>query len=569
MNGVVGINTSYTDIFTNDQTVLDVNGQIRISNYSNDIFPMYIKAGINDLGIIQFQNGMISLGQVNIVAQIGSSSTINNLKYVSLYADNVNYKGYVVENDLIVKGSIGIGTNPTSKFHIYETTGTDASATNGSLMLQHNNSGGVSSIVFKSAVNNSSDFGYIKYIDNVSSQSSTYSSYNYFGSTNTETGALILGSENDTSTNGPDSVIITPAGNIALIPKNNLTYIQGNIGVGITNPSINDIISLSNSSAFSNINIKFTNNATSNAYIGIGGTNSSYINSLYRNNFFIHATCNIVLNANSNLSTTAPNLYISTTGNIGIGLTNPNAKLEIISGTASTGNITQYILSNATTIFTTPSTATADVCAIFNSSIWCKTKVTVSSDIRIKNNINDINDDSALQKILNIQPKTYNYIDNIDRGSNIIYGFIAQQIKEIIPEAITLTSDYIPNIYSLCSNNSNIIIIPEIILSNNNININDEITIINGNNYEKNNYIIKNINSNEITINENLNCSNCFVYGTKVNDFHTLNKEYIYTLNVCATQDLYKIIQEQKKSIDNLYEQLNIIKQILNNNNLK
>ena len=26
-----------------------------------------------------------------------------------------------------------------------------------------------------------------------------------------------------------------------------------------------------------------------------------------------------------------------------------------------------------------------------------------------------------------------------------------------------------------------------------------------------------------------------FVYGTEIDDFHTLSKEYIFTLNVCAT----------------------------------
>jgi len=539
------------------------------------------------------------------------------------------------------------------------------------------------------------------------------------------------------------------------------------VGIGTTNPSgklhiyettgTSDMVSLSNSAANANTNIKFINNATSNAFIGIGGTSTATLNSSYSNNFFIHSGCNIILNAGSNSTATNPHLFLSNIGNIGIGISTPlykldingnsrvyngsgttdfyigngsataalnfwdvggaawriyttlgdllftngttngsmveririnssgyvsigsnifpgsssvinvnsstsipritltgkesyqnftssdgialiigvnrttnrqlwigdsaqlassavsnivriipgygglastidgnattginatalnigsagalttllgtaiycannvgigtataNAKLEVASGTASTGAIQQYIHTNSTGI-TSTTTASTDVCAIFNSSIWCKTKVTVSSDIRIKNNINDINDDSALQKILNIQPKTYNYIDNIERGSNIIYGFIAQQIKEIIPEAITLTSEFIPNIYSLCSNNSNTIIIPEIILSNNNININinDEINIIDGDNYERNNYIITNINSNQITINKNLNCSNCFVYGTKVNDFHTLNKEYIYTLNVCATQDLYKMIQEQKILIDNLYE---------------
>ena len=49
----------------------------------------------------------------------------------------------------------------------------------------------------------------------------------------------------------------------------------------------------------------------------------------------------------------------------------------------------------------------------------------------------------------------------------------------------------------------------------------------------------------------------CFVYGSKVDDFHTLDKTYIFTLNVCATQELYKIIQLQEERIRILEEKLN------------
>ena len=52
--------------------------------------------------------------------------------------------------------------------------------------------------------------------------------------------------------------------------------------------------------------------------------------------------------------------------------------------------------------------------------------------------LEDINDVSALEKILQIQPKTYKYIDTLFRKSDNIIGFIAQQIKEVIPEAVQL-----------------------------------------------------------------------------------------------------------------------------------
>jgi hypothetical protein len=90
-------------------------------------------------------------------------------------------------------------------------------------------------------------------------------------------------------------------------------------------------------------------------------------------------------------------------------------------GTASTGNIFKRYLN----IVLGDGSATqtlSDVCAIFDSSVWCKSKFTTSSDERIKKHIQDINDDGALQKILLIQPKTYEYIDKVEKGSDIVYG---------------------------------------------------------------------------------------------------------------------------------------------------
>jgi hypothetical protein len=43
-----------------------------------------------------------------------------------------------------------------------------------------------------------------------------------------------------------------------------------------------------------------------------------------------------------------------------------------------------------------------------------------------------------------------------------------------------------------------------------------------------------------------------FVSGTEIDDFHTLTKEYIFTLNVCATQELHRKIKLQEDRIKEL-----------------
>jgi hypothetical protein len=178
-------------------------------------------------------------------------------------------------------------------------------------------------------------------------------------------------------------------------------------------------------------------------------------------------------------------------------------KLHVASGSTSTGNIYQRYLSIIIGDGTNTQTLT-DVCAIFDSSVWCKSKFTTSSDIRIKNNIKDIDDDTALQKILQIQPKTYEYIDKVERGNDIVYGFIAQQIKEVIPEAVKIEKAVIPNIFKICNYNNDIITLPEEDI--NKLKIDDEIEIIiNDDNNKRSCKIIEINNDNTIKINESLN----------------------------------------------------------------
>ena len=64
-----------------------------------------------------------------------------------------------------------------------------------------------------------------------------------------------------------------------------------------------------------------------------------------------------------------------------------------------------------------------------------------------------------------------------------------------------------------------------------------------------------------IEIDKDINSSNVFIYGKEINDFHTLKKDYIFSLNVCATQELYKLIQNQNIIIEDLKNRISILEQ--------
>ena len=112
---------------------------------------------------------------------------------------------------------------------------------------------------------------------------------------------------------------------------------SGFVGIGTAANSTNCISLYTSTTSSSNqtlitsttnfANIQFNNNFSCNAYIGIGCTN---ITGNYSCNLFLQADKNIVFNTGGNIfSTTVPSMVILANGNVGIGSSIPNTKLDI------------------------------------------------------------------------------------------------------------------------------------------------------------------------------------------------------------------------------------------------
>jgi len=81
-----------------------------------------------------------------------------------------------------------------------------------------------------------------------------------------------------------------------------------------------------------------------------------------------------------------------------------------------------------------------------------------ASDIRIKKNIVDADDAECLETLRLLKPKKYQYKDEIGRGREPVWGFIAQEVRDTLPYATGLRTDVLPNIYELANvSQSNVI----------------------------------------------------------------------------------------------------------------
>ena len=329
-----------------------------------------------------------------------------------------------------------------------------------------------------------------------------------------------------------------------------------------TNPQTYPISTNTNQYSYYRLHIRAGRPGFNNIVVGFSSmilTGYNYITAIKSN------TINNGFGIGGAIPTAQQNLAVSGisyfSSNIGINNSSPAFALDVTNITgSSTNNATYRYFNLGSTALLNNNLTLTNIAAKFTGSIWSTDTFATSSDYRIKSNIIDVDNYKSLEKILLIKAKTYNYKDIIDKGSNINYGFVAQEIKYIIPEAVSLNKSIIPNIYSICNCSNNTITISSNIESLKYNDIIEIIEIIKENEIKKR-YNIKNISleNNQITINENLEGSNCFVYGTEVDDFHILNYNNIYTLNVSATQELYKLIQEQNIIIQKIIKRIELL----------
>jgi hypothetical protein len=201
---------------------------------------------------------------------------------------------------------------------------------------------------------------------------------------------------------------------------------------------------------------------------------------------------------------------------------------------------------------------------IYSSDRVMGSQFNAFSDSRIKKNILDVDDLSALNTLRLIQPKKYNYIDTRNKTTEPVWGFIAQQVRSVLEHSTTLIKDFIPNIFQLAiksinENNEYILTVTNPITFDSNgtgkiklISENDKIVFV----------TIKNkLSTTQILINEELEENNYFMYGEEVDNFHSLNKDAIFTITTAAVQEIDRKQINQESKIEILENKINELQQ--------
>ena len=193
----------------------------------------------------------------------------------------------------------------------------------------------------------------------------------------------------------------------------------------------------------------------------------------------------------------------------------------------------------------------------------------VNSDQRIKTNISEVPDNLSLQKLRDISCCYYEYKDKLGRGSEKTIGFIAQQVKEHMPMAVSIRKNIIPNEMrnlenisweEITDNSSNQYKLPTDLSDCSGVKYQFFVSNDPSGNDECKKEIIGN-KDNTFTFDSSYN--NVFCYGKEVDDFHTLDKQKLFALNFSATQELDRKVIALENENAELKAELVAIKQHL------
>ena len=311
------------------------------------------------------------------------------------------------------------------------------------------------------------------------------------------------------------------------------------------------------------VNLALEAGKTNPGKIIIGGASS---NTTYQNiKFFTSGTA-------------GERMRIDHNGNVGIGTSTPYFPLHVVgqSGGTAIGNRRFFQHSNTSGLIAdSAASSVASIYAnrdIISGNYFISAKgAAISSDERIKKDISDINDGDALNTLRLLKPKKYSYKDTIQRGSEPVWGFIAQEVRDTLPYATLKKNDFIPNIYELANvSSSNVITFTNFNTSDLESHTNTLIRIIDINDKEHDIHLTEIIDEHSIRVDEDLDewigsvdesgnviqGTQIFVYGEEVHDFHVLKKDAIFTVATAALQEVDRQQQADKARISELETQL-------------
>ena len=261
------------------------------------------------------------------------------------------------------------------------------------------------------------------------------------------------------------------------------------------------------------------------------------------------------LYGNSTISLQTPGIeMVLRDGRMGVGTASPsNGRLHVSGFTSygsGNGNYFDQTFSNGQ--------GTNDYGPFnFNVSIYTENDLVVSgkiaaeSDARIKDiqGISDASND--LTTLMDIEITDYLLKDKVRFGDQQFKKVIAQQVEEVFPQAVNIMTNFIPNVYATVTVEHGMVSLEG------DFEVGDKLKLFTKEGEEQ----VLAIRAMEGTscVLEGDFTGEVFVYGKQVNDFRGVDYQAISMLNVSATQEQQRLIEQLQQENTALKNQVGVL----------